>query len=383
MKTKSIIMGLVLILALCVSACGNKNADSRETINPEDVKEDNREYEEAKVISTDDLLSVLGIDVSEYVKVGDYKSISITLDGNYEVTDDEVKEYLNSYLSNNSTYTVTDKQEVEDGDVVNIDFEGKINGETFEGGSAEGQHLEIGSGSFIAGFEDGLIQHKVGEDVVLNLKFPDDYWNEEYAGKDVEFSVKINSIDQSDAKTYDSIDDSYVKETYGYETKQDWYDSVYNSLVSTMEQQRLSDAQVKYFEELMPMANITVPDELIDKELDENLRQMEIYAKDSYDATVEEYLAQYEGYDSIDAYKDAVREEVEENLKEQLVIDYIIQAEGITITEGGYKEFLAYYLDAYGMEEDAFYERYGSKETIMLIYAENMTISNLIDNALK
>lgn len=382
MKKKNLAIIMILSMMLAVTACGGKKAEDKEGETIDEVtNEDTRTYEEAKVITADEVLSVYDFDISECVSVGDYKSIKVEPDGNYEITEAEVTDYINSYLSNNTTYTVTEKTNVETGDIVNIDYSGTIDGVQFDGGTASGQHLEIGSSSFIDGFEDGLLGHNVGDDVTLELTFPDDYWNEEYAGKEVTFAVKINSIDESQSYTYETVTDEYVSDTYGYSTKQEWYDSIYQTLVSNMDQQRLSDAQVLYFEQLMAMSEVTVPEELVESELDETMRQMGIYAESTLGITLEEYLNQYEECETEEEYRALVHDEMVENLKEQLVIDYILKQEELTITEGGYKEFLAYYLDAYGMEEDAFYERYGNKETIMLIYAENMTITSLIENA--
>ncbi|MBO5227578.1 MAG: FKBP-type peptidyl-prolyl cis-trans isomerase, partial [Lachnospiraceae bacterium] len=116
-----------------------------------------------------------GTDYSKYVTVGEYKGIEVT-DIDTSVSDDEL----------NAKIATMFREVVEKGDVVNLDFDGYINGETFEGGSTDedGYDLEIGSGAFIDGFEDGLIGVKVGEEVSLDLKFPEDY-NEAYAGKDV------------------------------------------------------------------------------------------------------------------------------------------------------------------------------------------------------
>ncbi len=137
------------------------------------------------------------ITASDYVELCDYSNIPITVAAETEVTDDMVDNYVNYTLSSDASYQeVTDHDTVENGDTVNIDYTGTKDGEKFDGGSATGYDLVIGSGSFIDGFEDGLIGHKVGETVELNLTFPDDYSNTDLAGQDVVFTVTINKIEQ-------------------------------------------------------------------------------------------------------------------------------------------------------------------------------------------
>ncbi len=133
------------------------------------------------------------IKVEEYVTLPDYKNLDVAVPEKMEVTDADVKSYIQSRMD-----AVTELHEmngeVQNGDVVNIDYAGTIDGTAFEGGTAQGQLLEIGSGSFIEGFEEGLIGVKVGETKDLSLKFPDNYRNTDVAGKDCIFAVKVNYI---------------------------------------------------------------------------------------------------------------------------------------------------------------------------------------------
>ena len=123
-------------------------------------------------------------DVEKYVTLGDYDGMEVEVAGDFEVSDEDVVDYINGMLSYYPSYEDTDKQTVEDGDCVNIDYEGKKDGVAFDGGTAQGYVLEIGSGTFIDGFEDGVIGMKTGETKDLNLKFPDSYQSTDLAGKD-------------------------------------------------------------------------------------------------------------------------------------------------------------------------------------------------------
>ena len=156
---------------------------------------------------------------SKYVELGDYKGIEYTMDV-AEVTDDQVNQQIDSFLDGLAeTEEVTDRA-VEDGDTVNIDFTGTKDGEEFEGGSSEGYDLVIGSGSFIDGFEDGLIGHEIGDEVSLDLTFPEEYpQNEDLAGQDVNFKVTINSIS---VKNTPELTDKVVADNTDYDNVEDY-----------------------------------------------------------------------------------------------------------------------------------------------------------------
>lgn len=113
-------------------------------------------------------------------------------------------------IANYPYYVESDKTVVENGDVANIDYEGLLDGEAFDGGTAQDYDLEIGSGSFIDGFEDGLIGAEVGKETDLNLTFPEDYGNSDLAGKEVVFKVTVNAIKEKQDITYDTLTDEYV-----------------------------------------------------------------------------------------------------------------------------------------------------------------------------
>lgn len=164
MKKKIILFAAVMLLAGTLSACGKNKA----------------------------FLS--GIKASDYVTLGEYKGIEV-IAAEEKIEDADVDQYIYYILSMSATTVeVTDRDIVESGDIVNIDYIGYRDGEAFEGGTNTGDNLTIGSGRFIPGFEDGLIGQKVGETVSLDLTFPDDYSNAEMAGAAVTFEVKINSI---------------------------------------------------------------------------------------------------------------------------------------------------------------------------------------------
>ena len=175
-----------------LTACSTSSA----TVSSNDVSQGIKTAEEIlKNLNPDD-----------YIELGQYKGLKVTRMSS-EVTKEELEEEYNNNLEYLlSPEPVTDRDDVREGDTVNIDFVGKLDGEAFEGGSAEGYDITIGSGTFIPGFEDGLIGTKAGEQTELNLTFPDNYPNDKnLEGKPVVFEVSVNSIKRPPEPTDEKI----------------------------------------------------------------------------------------------------------------------------------------------------------------------------------
>ena len=162
----------------------------------------------------DNSMDATKINVDKYVtSIGDYSNLSIEVNPKNEITGEDVQNYIDYALSGQTEVVRSDRTTVKEGDIVNIDYEGIKDGVAFEGGTAQGFDLTIGSGTFIPGFEDGLIGHEVGEEVALDLTFPENYQSEELAGAAVVFNVKINYI--SEEKTPELTDE--LAASYGIE----------------------------------------------------------------------------------------------------------------------------------------------------------------------
>ena len=147
-------------------------------------------------------MDITKIDVDSYIEtLGEYKGLTIETEPKMTITDNTVDDYINYVLSaSGQTSTTEVDRAAKEGDIVNIDYEGIKDGVAFEGGTDTGYDLTLGSGQFIPGFEDGLIGYKKGDEVALNLTFPEDY-REELAGAEVVFNVKINSVKEVTAAT--------------------------------------------------------------------------------------------------------------------------------------------------------------------------------------
>ena len=199
MKKRAIMISMLLVMALSVTGCSQKTATkdkdtkTEETAKTDDAKEtesDNTEDTSEDTPTTAELMA--GIDVEKCVTLGDYKGVTVekTIQS---VTDEDVQNEIDNALAN---YPVEVDQAAKEGDTVNIDYVGKIDGTAFDGGSTNGQgtDLEIGSGSYIDDFEDQLVGAHPGDEVEVTVTFPDDYGAADLAGKEAVFDVTVNGI---------------------------------------------------------------------------------------------------------------------------------------------------------------------------------------------
>ncbi len=378
MKKKTVtLLVCAMAASMILGACSTEEAQ---------VEDTETEEGETEVITADEMLASTGYDVTEYVTLpDDYMDLTVELTSDYNVTDDEIQEYVEQYiLAYYPAYDLTDKTTVEDGDIVNIDFVGTIDGEEFDGGSAEGFDLTIGSDTFIDGFEEGLIGQEVGTTVDLNLTFPDDYSSEDLAGQDVVFTVTINGIMEETTLTYDEITDEYVEDTfgdYGMTTVDDLMADVEDTLESSNESLEQSEIQDNVLQQLVEKSTINYPEELLDERLDSYLDQVKEGAEE-YEMDYEDYVVEYSEYDDVETFESDSRSILEEYLEQELILEAIVADQQISITRSEFDEFVDVYVAYYGFESaEEFYEYYGGEDYVMLNYAENIALDNVVDAA--
>ncbi len=372
MKKKLVMVLLaVMVVTATLGGCGQKGASTGSSVSAEE--------EQDVEISAKQLLKATDYKVEKYVKLNDYMNMTVELTNDYSVSDEDIQNYIEYLMSQYPAYEVSDKKTVESGDVVNIDYVGKVDGEEFSGGSATGQHLTIGSGSFIDGFEDGLIGKKVGETVDLNLKFPDTYSNNpDLAGKDVVFTVTINSIDTKKEMTYDDLTDEYVSENFagsGITT----VDGLKTTVSSSLEQQnyssKMQEIQSAVLSKLLEECEVTLPDGLLDQRVSEY--------KDRVNKAVEESGKTFDEYMNMseEDFDKQVPDYIQESLKQELILEAIVKDQKISISQKKFEAFVDSYVSQYGMKDrNAMYEEYGGEDYVRLSYAENQALSKVMDS---
>lgn len=325
----------------------------------------------------EDMKYLSDFDASDYVTLGDYKGLVVDATAKQVVNDDELDNYVQYVVAGfTETVDVTDRDTVQSGDVANIDYEGKKDGVAFEGGTAEGYDLEIGSGTFIPGFEDGVIGMKVGETKDIDLSFPENYASEELAGQAVVFTVKLNGIKE---KVAPEINDDLAKKT-GFEgvttvdelkeylknDLQSGYDAEYDAQLENLLEKALEDcSQI----EKIPSG---FQDRIYTK-LKESIAEMAA----SYGVEEAVIASYYYGIDS-NNYEEGLKSYVNDTLcKQYLLLGAVAEKEGIKVSDADVDADLTKTLEESGstMTLDEYKEMLGDTES----YKEYLIISKAVE----
>ena len=376
MKKRAIMISMLLVMALSVPGCSQKTAtkdkdtkteETAKTDDAEETESDNTEDTSEDTPTTAELMA--GIDVEKCVTLGDYKGVTVekTIQS---VTDEDVQNEIDNALAN---YPVEVDQAAKEGDTVNIDYVGKIDGEEFDGGSDQGADLKLGSGKFIDGFEDGLIGARKGETRTLNLTFPEDY-TQDLAGKAVEFTVTVNAVKEPLSEPTDQWVADNIE---GYDNIADYKAGIRSEQEESNEQ--TAENQVRYAAWTQVIDNCTI------NEYPETLVEV---GKKLYEQQVETY-AKYAGME-LDAYIESsglTQEEYQSNMEEYgknvaaqaLVCQAICDKEGFAIGDDDYQKALQDMLTEYGCTEDELIQTYGQdnvEQSIMLNRVSNLILEN-------
>ena len=264
-----------------------------------------------------------------------------------EVSEEEVDASLEELRKQNATVTPKDGQ-AENGDIVVIDFEGFVDGVPFEGGEAKNHELELGSHSFIEGFEDQLVGSSAGIEVDVKVKFPDNYGPEEIAGKDAVFHVKVNEVKQ---KVLPPLDDEFVKDVNlpNVETVEQLRDNRREQLLRQKQAQAKNEYLNKLFEEIKKVSKFDIPEEILADETANQRKQLENKLQQS-GLNIEQYLALTRM--SEEQLNEQLKAEAQKGLETFLIMDAVSQKQEITISDEELEFELAKMADQYQMTID-------------------------------
>ena len=261
------------------------------------------------------------VTVMPEVSLGQYKGIEVEKQ-EYNVTDEMVNAEIERERENVARMIDVERP-VENGDEVELDYSGTVNGVKFEGGTAEHQTLVIGSGMFIPGFEEQMIGMNVGEEKDLNVKFPDEYHSDELKGKDAVFHVKVHAVR---VKELPEADDEFAKDVSEFNTIAELRDHKKEEL----EKKAMNEANAKkendVIEKAVANATVDIPDVMIDRQADRMLNDIR-YRLSMQGISLEDYC-KYTGTKT-EVMKAEMKNEAERRVKTQLVLDAIMKAEGI------------------------------------------------------
>jgi len=317
------------------------------------------------------------VEVKPEVELGEYTGYDVEREET-EVTEEDIMAVLNKQREEQSQLVSVDRNEVQEGDHVIIDFEGFVDGEAFPGGSAEEFTLEIGSGQFIPGFEDQLIGKEVSdESYEVEVTFPEEYQAEDLAGQDAVFEVTIKEIK---VKELPELDDEFAKDVSEFDTLDEFKEDIENRLKEQKENQAKRNLENEIIEKVSEAAEVEVSEQLIQNELDQMMQQMAQNLQQQ-GINIEDYF-KYMG-SSQDEWREENREQAADRAKNNLVLEAIAEEEGIEVTDEEIDDKLKEIADANDQDFEqvkAFMQMQGQLESLRNGLKMEKTIDFLIEN---
>lgn len=264
--------------------------------------------------------------VKPEVKLGQYTALEVARPKE-EVSGEDIQKEIERLQNRHAKLATLEEGTVENKDLVTIDFEGKIDGVPFEGGQASDYTLEIGSNTFIPGFEEQIIGMAVGETRDINVKFPDDYGKEELAGKDAVFTVTVKVLKR---KEFAPLDDEFAKDVSEFDTLEELREDLANKLKKAAQERAKAEISNQVITRAVANAEVEIPSEMVDSRVEEMLSSMERRLM-SQGISLENYLKYTNS--NLDEMKERIRPDAESGLKQTLVIDAVAKAENIEADE--------------------------------------------------
>lgn len=289
------------------------------------------------------------------VTLGKYKGVKVSKQ-NREVTEADIDAELNRQREENSRTITIENRPVQTGDTAVIDFEGFVDGVAFDGGKGENYSLEIGSHSFIDTFEDQLIGKNTGDEVEVNVTFPEDYQASELAGKPALFKVKINEIKE---KELPELDDEFAAEVSEYDTLAEYKEDIKRELTQKKEKAAKDAIESEVIEAIVADSKMDIPDAMVATQqrqiVDDFAQRMQMQG-----ISMEQYF-QFTGA-NYQMLIDQAKDQALKRIQSRLVLEAVVAAEGMTATEEEYEAEIKRMADAYQMEVDKIKEIIGKSE---------------------
>ncbi|MDM5298965.1 trigger factor [Bacillus pumilus] len=335
---------------------------------------DRPEIDVEKIEKGESLIFTAKVTVKPEVKLGDYKGLKVEKDDT-TVTDEDVQEELKAMQGRQAELVVKEEGAIENGDTVVLDFEGFVDGEAFEGGKAENYSLEIGSGSFIPGFEEQLVGLEAGAEKDVEVTFPEEYHAEDLAGKPAVFKVKIHEIK---AKELPALDDEFAKDV---DEEVETLAELTEKTKKRLEESKENEADAKLREELVAKASenaeADIPQAMIDTELDRMMKEFEQRLQ-MQGMNLELYF-QFSGQDE-DALKEQMKEDAAKRVKSNLTLEAIAVSEDLQVSDEEVEEELSKMAEAYNMPVENIKQAIGSTDAMKEDLKVRKAIDFLVEN---
>ena len=317
------------------------------------------------------------VDLKPEFELGDYSKLSAEIE-EFKVTDSDVDMKVNHELESNARVQEVEGREAKENDTVSINFKGFVDDKAFDGGEAEDYELVLGSHTFIPGFEEQIVGHNAGDEFDVNVKFPEDYHEDSLKGKDAKFECKINSIKE---KVLPELDDEFVKDVSEFDTLDEYKKDIKEHLEKDNEQRQLVEKQNKAVEALIEATEISVPESMIDNEVN---RQFQDFAR-----RVQQMGLNTDQYFQItntseEDVKNELRANAELKVKGDLVLEKYIEKEAIESTDEELDEQLKEFAKVYGKDdEEKFIEEFKNSPNVEFLKEDikrKKALEKLVEN---
>lgn len=324
-----------------------------------------------------DFIFTAEVAVKPDVTLGEYKGIEVEKT-EIEVTDEEVDAEIKKTQEQNSR-EITVERPAENGDTVVIDYAGTIDGAAFDGGSAQGHSLVLGSNSFIPGFEDQLVGAAAGSNVDVHVTFPEDYHAKELAGKEAVFACTVHEVK---TKEYPEIDDEFAQDVSEFDTLAEYKEDVKKNILSRKETEAKSAKQQKVMDKIIENATMEIPDAMVDTQaagmVDEYAQRL------SYQGLSMDQYFKFTGMNA-QTLKEQLKPQALKNIQSRLVLEAVIAAENIEVSEDELNAEIEKMASMYQMEVDKVKELLGDaeKENIKKDLAAQKAVEFVTDAAVE
>ena len=377
MKYRLLVFPLILSMAFSLSACGNKNESDDADLNEEDTNSEQTEIE---------------YDVDQYVTLGAYNGIEVTIEGEYDYSDEGFDKYVSETIEAAALFAPDSSQtEILEDSIVNVDYVGSKDGVAFDGGSAEDQTLDVagncmagGTTGFIDGFTAGLVGHQVGEEVAYEVTFPDSYGNSDLAGQTVTFTFQVNYIAKAIESKKD-LTDEIVSEELGYDTVDEYIDTLKDNYNQQLESNRKSDTETAVLNAIINNSEVSeIPEALLQARVDLVLAIQDKQYQ-AYGTTLKDYMTSM-GLD-YDEQVAQLTESIKDNTETELILEAIAKAEDIQIDETEYEDYISNIYSQMGYSDlETFYDDfsvdgYSGERYFRLIYLTDRATEFCVENA--
>ena len=321
-----------------------------------------------------DLIFTAVVQTKPEVELGKYKGIELKKI-EYTVEDKDVEHELEHMAEKNARVITVEDREVQEGDIAVIDFEGSIDGVPFEGGKAENHELEIGSHTFIEGFEDQVVGMKIDEEKDINVTFPEEYFSKDLAGKPAVFKVKLHEIK---AKELPKMDDEFAKDVSEFDTLKELKADIKKKLQEQKEHQAKHETEDKAIEEVCKNAKVDIPSGMIESEIDAMSDDLD--KRLAYQGMgLEQYLKLLNK--TKEDFREEMKPQAETSVKTRLVLEAITKDAKIEVLEEEINEKISELAKTYGRTEEELKANEEFKKYIISNLETEKAIKYIVDNA--